>query len=110
MYIAVYWPLTAFVFPSARAVLAVPFAFAVAVACGFPLHSLWSFRGHGVREKGAAQPLKFVAVQGSGLALNALFTWVITGPLHGHTLLPLIPVVTITPVATFWLNRRWVFG
>ncbi len=110
IYAAVYVPLTYYVFPGARAVLAVPFAFAVAVACGFPLHSLWSFRGHGVRRRGAAQPMKFVTVQGFGLALNALFTWVITGPLHGHTLLPLIPVVTITPIATFALNRHWVFG
>lgn len=110
IYAAVYWPLTHFVFQGARAVLAVPIAFAVAVVCGFPLHSLWSFRGHGVRAKGAGQPLKFMGVQGFGLVLNALFTWVITGPLHGHTLLPLIPVVTITPIATFALNRHWVFG
>lgn len=110
VYAAVYVPLVTWIFPGARAVFAVPFAFAVAVAFGFPLHSLWSFRGHGVRGEGATQPAKFVLVQGFGMLLNAAFTWVITGPLHGSTLLPLIPVVTITPIATFALNRHWVFG
>lgn len=110
VYSIVYLPLAHYVFPGARAVLAVPFAFAVAVTCGFFLHSYWSFRGHGTRDNSGRQHVKFVAVQGVGLLLNALFTWVITGPFHGPEWLPLIPIVTITPIATFALNRQWVFG
>ncbi|MDQ1228832.1 hypothetical protein [Sphingomonas sp. SORGH_AS_0879] len=49
-------------------------------------------------------------VQGFGLALNALFTWIATGLLHQQPWVALIPVVTITPIATFALNRQWVFG
>lgn len=110
IYSAVYLPLATWVFPREQAVLAVPFAFAVAVTCGFFLHSGWSFKGHGTRDSSGRQHAKFLAVQGLGLALNALFTWVLTGPLRQPTWVPLIPVVLITPLATFALNRRWVFG
>lgn len=110
IYAAVYVPLTLWVFPSDRAVLAVPFAFAVAVICSFFLHSSWSFRGHGTRDNSGRQHLKFLAVQGVGLALNAVFTWIVTGPLHAAPWVALIPVVTVTPLATFAFNRKWVFG
>ena len=88
-----------------------PPAFLVAVTAGFFLHIGWSFKGHGARDKSGRQHGKFLLVQGFGLVLNALFTWIITGPLfHGPAWLPLIPIVTITPLATFALNRQWVFG
>lgn len=110
VYSAVYLPLTAYVFRAAQAVYAVPFAFAVAVTIGFFLHSRWSFKGHGTRETGGRQQLKFVIVQAIGLALNAGFTWGVTALAGLPAWVALIPVVTITPIATFALNRQWVFG
>ena len=110
IYIAVYMPLTTWVWPGPRAVYAVPFAFVVAVTAGFFLHSRWSFKGHGTRESGGRQQAKFVVVQGFGLALNGAFTWSITALLGMPPWVALIPVVTITPIATFALNRQWVFG
>lgn len=92
-----------------RAVLAVPIAFGIAVVCGFFLHSLWTFRGHGHRDNSGRQQMKFLLVQSFGMAINAAFTWVLTGPLHQPAWVPLIPVVTVTPIATFVLNRQWVF-
>lgn len=109
IYAAVYMPLATWVFPN-LAVAAVPFAFAVAVSCGFFMHSYWSFRGHGSRDSSGRQHAKFLIVQGFGLALNALFTWVLADLLHYPDWVPLIPIVTITPLATFALNRQWVFG
>ncbi len=109
IYAAVYLPLATYVFPT-LAVAAVPFAFAVAVTCGFFLHSFWSFRGHGSRDNSGRQHLKFLIVQGVGLALNAAFTWLLADLLHYPDWVPLIPIVTITPIATFALNRQWVFG
>jgi putative flippase GtrA len=109
IYSAVYLPLS-YALPEGLEVVAVPPAFLVAVICGFFLHSAWSFKGHGTRDSSGRQHLKFFLVQGFGLLLNAAFTWVITGLLHGPNWLPLIPVVTITPIATFALNRQWVFG
>ena len=110
IYSAVYLPLSAYVFAAADAVYAVPFAFVVAVTAGFFLHSAWSFRGHGARDSSGRQHGKFVVVQLFGLVLNAGFTWVLTALLHQPNWVPLIPIVTVTPLATFALNRQWVFG
>jgi putative flippase GtrA len=111
IYSAVYLPLTARVFTGSHAVFAVPFAFAVAVTIGFFLHSAWSFKGHGTRDQSGRQHVKFVLVQGFGLLLNLVFTWIITGPLfHGAAWVALVPAFTVIPVATFALNRQWVFG
>jgi len=110
IYSAVYLPLVTWVLPRHLAVLAVPPSFLVAVVCGFFLHSAWSFRGHGTRENSGVQQVKFLLVQGFGLLLNALITWLITGPLHGPVWLPLVFVVTLIPLVTFFINRHWVFG
>jgi putative flippase GtrA len=110
VYSLVYLPLTHFVFQGSRAVLAVPFAFAVAVTVGYFLHSRWSFKDHGSRDQGAVQRLKFVAVQGSGLGLNAVVTWIGTAALHLQPWVPLIPAILLAAIVTFLLNRLWVFG
>ena len=110
IYSAVYLPLVMWVVPRHLAVLAVPPSFLVAVICGFFLHSMWSFKDHGTRDNSGAQHFKFFLVQGFGLALNGLITWVITGLLHGPVWLPLVFVVTLIPLVTFFINRHWVFG
>lgn len=110
IYSAVYLPLTTWVWPGPRAVYAVPFAFAVAVTIGFFLHSRWSFKGHGTREPGGMQQIKFVAVQASGVGLNALVTWVGTALLGYPAWAPLLPAVLIATVFTFILNRWLVFA
>lgn len=106
LYAAVYWPLATYV---VHPVLASVLAFIVAVSVGFFLHSRWSFKGHG-REESVRTRAKFLIVQSFGLVLNASFTWLLTGPMHGPTWWPLVPAVLITPLASFILNRRWVFG
>ncbi|MBY0581383.1 MAG: GtrA family protein [Sphingomonas sp.] len=110
IYAAVYLPLTHWVFPGPQAVYVVPFAFAVAVTAGFFLHSRWSFRGHGSRDPGGAQQVKFVAVQGSGVALNALITWVGTAVLGYPAWVPLLPAILLATIFTFILNRWLVFA
>ncbi|MFD0945137.1 GtrA family protein [Sphingomonas canadensis] len=110
IYSAVYLPLAYYVFQGPQAVWAVPPAFLVAVACGFPLHSKWSFKGHGTRDNSGRQHLKFVVVQAFGMLLTATFTWILTKWLHMPEWVPLIPAIFVTPLATFGLNRMWVFG
>ena len=110
IYSLVYLPLTAFVFRGAQAVYAVPFAFAVAVTAGFFLHSRWSFKGHGTRSSGRMQQAKFVAVQGSGMALNAVITWIGTALLGYPAWVPLLPAILLATIFTFVLNRWLVFG
>ncbi|WP_298669241.1 GtrA family protein [uncultured Sphingomonas sp.] len=110
IYSAVYLPLTFFVFSRAHAVYAVPFAFAVAVTVGFFLHSRWSFKGHGKREAGGGQQVKFVAVQASGMALNAVITWFGTAWLGFPAWAPLLPAIALATIFTFILNRWLVFA
>lgn len=109
IYSAIYLPLTLYVFERRHAVFAVPFAFAVAVTAGFFLHSRWSFKGHGTRTKGTTQQAKFVGVQASGMALNALMTWFGTAKLGYPGWAPLLPAVACATIFTFILNRHVVF-
>ncbi len=109
IYSAVYLPLTAWVLPRAEAVWAVPPSFLVAVTCGFFLHSRWSFKGQGAHSSGPAQQLKFVGVQASGMALNALVTWIGTAHLGLAAWVPLLPAVALATIVTFLLNKYLVF-
>ncbi|WP_338057227.1 GtrA family protein [Sphingomonas corticis] len=109
IYCVVYLPLTAWVLPHAQAVYAVPPSFAVAVTCGFFLHSRFSFRGHGTRAPGLSQQAKFVAVQATGMALNAIVTWVGTAKLGLAPWVPLLPAIVLATMLTFLLNRYLVF-
>lgn len=107
VYAAIYWPLATYVMnPN----LAVAVAFVLATIVGRFAHGAISFKGHGTRDKRTMH--RFFVVQGLGFALNQLFTWVlVTGPFfHGPTWWPLVPAVSITPVVTFALNRRWAFA
>jgi len=110
IYLAVYFPLVWWVFTErADAVYAVPPSFVVAVTAGYFLHSQWSFKGHGTREPGAMQKLKFVAVQGSGVALNGLVTWLGTAVLGYPAWAPVLPAIGLATIVTFILNRYLVF-
>jgi putative flippase GtrA len=106
LYLALVWS----VFPDGRAVMAVPFAFVAALTVGFFLHSHWSFAGHGARENSGRQHGKFLIAHCAGLALNMAFTWLLTACLGAPAWAPLLPTVTITPVASFLLQRQWVFA
>ena len=110
IYSAVYLPLTLWVFPRAQAVYAVPPAFLVAVACGYVLHSRWSFKGLNEARRGWQQQAQFVAVQGSGMALNAAVTWIGTAKFGLPGWAVLIPAVALATLFTFILNRWLVFA
>ena len=84
----------------------------VAMISGYFLHSYWSFRGDGERDNVAQTGSRFFAVSLVSLGLNSLFVWVLTedSMLNGAWWWPLIPILFVTPLVTFALNRIWVFG
>jgi putative flippase GtrA len=90
--------------------LANVFGYLVGGALGYLLHSRISFRGHGSRDRPATRTGRFAMVALVTFLLNSVFVWVLTGPLHGPTWWPVIPMVFVTPLVAFLLNRRWVFG
>lgn len=106
--VATYWvPAT---FLGVAPLLANLLGYAVAVAFGYVLHSRVSFRGHGSRDNVARRTGRFFIVSLVSLGLNSLFVGVLTGPLDGPTWWPVIPMLFVTPLVTFYLNRQWVFG
>ena len=106
--VAAYWiPAT---FLGVAPLLANLLGYAVAVAFGYFLHSRVSFRGHGSRDNVAKRTGRFFVVSLVSLGLNSLFVGILTGPLDGPTWWPVIPMVFVTPLATFYLNRQWVFA
>jgi len=83
-------------------------AYATAMATGYLLHSRWSFRDHG-QERDRGTLGRFVTVSLISLALNSLWVWILTGPLRLSPAWPILPMLFVTPVVTFTLNRAWVF-
>ena len=81
-----------------------------AVTAGFFLHSRWSFKGHGTRRRGGWQQAQFVGVQATGMALNALVTWIGTAAFGLPPWAPLLPAVALATIVTFILNRWLVFA
>jgi putative flippase GtrA len=90
--------------------LANVFGYLVAAGVGYMLHSRVSFRGHGSRDNPVQRTGRFLVVSLVSLALNSLWVWVLTGLLHGPTWWPVVPMIFVTPLVTFALNRYWVFA
>ena len=86
------------------------FGYLVAAGIGYVLHSRVSFRGHGSRDNPAQRTGRFLIVSLISLGLNSLFVWALTGPMHGPTWWPVVPMLFVTPLVTFALNRQWVFA
>ena len=82
----------------------------VFTALGYVLHSRFSFRGHGSRDKAGLRTARFFTVNTIGFLLNQLFIWLLVKQLGGPTWWPVIPIIFVTPLVTFALNRRWVFA
>lgn len=84
--------------------------YVVFTALGYLLHSRFSFRGHGSRDRPHLRTARFLTVNTTGFLLNQLFVWLLVDHMGGPTWWPVIPIVFVTPFVTFALNRRWVFA
>ena len=83
-------------------------AYLVAMATGYVMHSKWSFRGHGA-ERTHATKARFVTVSLISYALNSFWVWLLFTYLQWGRAAPMVPMLFVTPVVTFTLNRQWVF-
>ena len=77
---------------------------------GYVLHSRFSFRGHGGRDNPGMRTLRFFTVNTTGFLANQFFIWLLVKQLGGPIWWSVIPIVLVTPLLTFALNRRWVFA
>jgi putative flippase GtrA len=90
--------------------LAMTISYLAATALGYVLHSRFSFRGHGARDRQGVRTVRFFIVNTTGFAANQFFVWLLVKHMGGPTWWPLVPIVFVTPLLTFALNRRWVFA
>ena len=77
---------------------------------GYVLHSRFSFRGHGARDNPRARTVRFFVVNTTGFLANQFFIWLLVKQMGGPVWWSVIPIVLVTPLLTFSLNRRWVFA
>ncbi|HEX8580273.1 MAG TPA: GtrA family protein [Allosphingosinicella sp.] len=85
-------------------------SYVVAVSAGYVLHGRVSFPGHDRNMRPAMRRGRFFLVSLLSLALNSLFVWVFTGWLGLSPWYPLPAMLCVTPLVTFYLNRKWVFA
>jgi putative flippase GtrA len=83
-------------------------AYLTAMATGYVMHSSWSFRGHG-GERTHSTKGRFVVVSLISYALNSFWVWLLFTHLDLGRAAPIVPMLFVTPVVTFLLNRHWVF-
>jgi putative flippase GtrA len=77
---------------------------------GFVMHSRVSFKDHGARDRVHVRTVRFFITNGLGFVSNQFFVWLLVKHMAGPTWWPVIPIIFFTPILTFTLNRRWVFG
>ncbi|UYY57603.1 GtrA family protein [Sphingomonas sp. S2-65] len=108
LYTLVYSPLAGFGITSEQ--VANICGYLVAVTSGYLLHSKWSFRGHGAQASKTSW--RFFVVSLVSFGLNTVFVWILTDDamLAGPWWWPLVPILFVTPLVTFALNRFWVFS
>jgi len=85
-------------------------AYVVCVAIGYVIHSRWSFRGHGTRDNPGRTTVRFLIASGISYGLNAFWTWLCIDALGLAEWTPVLPLLFVTPLAMFAINRNWVFS
>lgn len=102
-----YWLLATFA--GIDPMVAMTLVFIAATGLGYQLHSRVSFRGHDAKGGAAARSARFFTVNILGFVSNQFFVWLLVKHLGGPTWWPVLPILFVTPLLTFALNRQWVF-
>jgi putative flippase GtrA len=84
-------------------------AFVINLAVGWLLHSRWSFRGYGLPHQLHIAQGRFIAINLLGYGLNSFWVWSVVNVMHRPVGQSLIPIVVVTPMVNFMLNRMLVF-
>ncbi|HUG45303.1 MAG TPA: GtrA family protein [Sphingomicrobium sp.] len=105
---ASYWAIAEF--GNVDPMVSLTIVFVVFTFVGYFTHGEFSFSGHGERDRQHVRLLRFSMVNMAGFVTNQFFVWLLVKQLGGPTWWPVIPIIFITPVLTFLLHRRWVFG
>lgn len=80
---------------------------ACGVGVGYLVHSRWSFRAGGGE---GAQLAKFLLAAAGAFALNSFWVWLAVHAFHLPSWTPVTGMIFATPLASFAVNRYWVFA
>ena len=105
---ASYWALAEFGGVDPMVSLAVVFVFFSMVS--YVVHGLFSFRGHGARDRHHVRGARFMIVNIIGFLVNQFFVWLLVKQMGGPTWWPTVPIIFVTPLLTFALHRRYVYS
>lgn len=108
LFSASYWAVTELAGIDPMVSLTIVFLFFTAVS--YVTHGVFSFRGHGARDRQHVRASRFLIVNVIGFVLNQFFVWLLVKQLGGATWWPIVPFILVTPWLTFALHRKWVFG
>lgn len=104
----IYWMLAALA--GYHPMIALLIAYVIATGAGYVLHSRFSFRGHGSRDRQWARTANYFVTAFAGLCLNQLFVWVLVQQLQTAEWVAIIPMIFVTPMVIFLVTKYWVFA
>jgi putative flippase GtrA len=102
-----YWAVAEFL--NIAPMVSMTLVYLIFTGVGYLLHSRFSFAGHGSRDNAPVRTARFFTVNTLGFLSNQLFVWLLVYQMGGPTWWPVIPIIFVTPLLTFTLNRVWVF-
>ncbi len=81
---------------------------ACGVCVGYLVHSRWSFRAQGESE--SVMVGRFLLAAAGAFALNSFWVWLAVHGFHLPAWTPVTGMIFATPLASFAVNRYWVFA
>ena len=103
-----YWALAEFA--GVDPMVSLTLVYLVFSAVSYVTHGVFSFRGHGERDRHHVRATRFVMVTIIGFCINQFWVWLLVEELGGPTWWPTVPIICVTPLVTFALLRRFVYG
>lgn len=108
LFSASYWAVTEFA--GIDPMVSLTIVFLVFTGISYVTHGVFSFEGHGERDRHHVRAGRFLLVNVLGFAVNQFFVWFLVKQLGGPAWWPIIPFILVTPWLTFVLHRRWVYA
>lgn len=106
--VTVYW--VAAVAIGMNALIANFISYVANVSLGFIVHRDWTFRELSASGTSKGAMVKYICVSLVALALNTIWTAILVMGMDRPAWTAIVPMVFVTPLVTFVINRHWVFG
>ena len=81
----------------------------IASCFGYFLHSMFTFRGYGNRDRPADRFARFITTNLFGYSINAVAVYVMIDFAKLPVWSPIVIFTLFTPIMSFFFNKYWVF-